>query len=65
MFGTINSKSSSIEKYIEEKIDMIEYEFRIRMSQEDKMYIRGLKTEISVDNWATSYIVHKLSEDEE
>lgn len=65
MFGTINSKSSSIEKYIEEKIDMIEYEFRIRMSQEDKMYVRGLKTEISVDNWATSYIVRKLSEDEE
>lgn len=42
----------TIEEYIDQKIDMLIYDFKIRLTESEIKYMKTLKTEIAVDNFA-------------
>ena len=50
----------TVDDYIEEKIQMIEEEFRITLTDDEKEHFRWLRTERDVDQYAHDIFSKKL-----
>ena len=58
----LTERKSNMKSYINEKLKMLRGEFYLNISDEEEAHMRSLKTEIAVDNYAHSLIVHKLAD---
>lgn len=54
--------SRELNKYVSEKVKLLK-EFRIRVDYKKKVILRGLKSEIAIDNMARSMIIYFLEYD--
>lgn len=47
----LNYNTLSLEEYIEEKLNMLKNEFKIKPKAHELMHLKSLKNEIQVDNY--------------
>lgn len=52
--------SNTLENYIEEKICMLEEEFYLKLTDDEKYHFYRIKTEEAVDTYAQKLIMEKL-----
>ena len=50
---------TTLEEYIDYKINILEDDFYLRLTSEQKAHMRSLKSEIAVDNYAITLIYNR------
>lgn len=53
-------KATPLQNYIEEKLDMLKKDFRIKLNAYEEKRMRLCRTEMQVDSYAHSLIMQKL-----
>ena len=58
--GRISRSTDDLDDYIEDKIIMLKYEFCIKLTEDELIHLRALKSESEVDRYAHDILKNRL-----